>query len=129
MPLYNTATAAAALGVTPKWLDNLLSHNKIDGVTGARQGVPRRLSGAAVELVAIVRDLSSVIGVPISSAVVIAQQILHEHGRNYAVSPAVVLSVDVRALTHEVASSLARAVELTPQRTRGRPRHPTGETR
>lgn len=121
MPLYNTATAAAALGVTAKWLDNLLSHNKIDGVSKARQGIARRLSLHGVESVAIVRDLSSALDIPVASAIEIARKLLHEPGRAHHVSPTIKLSLDTAALKREVVSRLAHAVEVAPHRTRGRP--------
>ncbi len=122
MPFYNTETAATALGVTPKWLDNLLSHNKIDGVSKARQGVARRLSVHGVQSVAVVRDLSSTLGIPVASAIEIARRLLHEPGRAHPVSSAIKLSLDASALKRDVASSLAHAVEVAPHRTRGRPR-------
>ncbi len=124
MPLYNTATAAAALGVTPKWLDNLLSHNKIDGVSRARQGIARRLSLRGVESVAVVRDLSSALGIPVASAIAIARQLLHEPGRAHSVSSALKLSLDIPALRRQVAASLAHAVEVAHHPARGRPRQP-----
>lgn len=121
MPLYNTATAAAALGVSPKWLDNLLSHNKIDGVLSKRQGVARRLSRSAVELVAIVRDLSTALGLSTAAALRVAEHLLQEPGRKYAISPSVTLSLDIAALNIEVAGRLAHAVEMAPHPVRGRP--------
>lgn len=121
MPLYNTATTATALEVPPKWLDNLLSHNKIDGVTSKRQGVARRLSLSAVERVAIVRDLSFTLGLSAVAALRVAEHLLQEPGRSYAISPSVTLSLDVAALSREIAGRLAHAVEVAPHPLRGRP--------
>lgn len=121
MPLYNTATTAVALEVSPKWLDNLLSHNKIDGATSKRQGVARRLSLSAIERVAIVRDLSSDLGLSVATALRVADYLLQEPGRSYAVSPSVTLSLDVVALNVEIAGRLAHAVEMAPHPSRGRP--------
>jgi hypothetical protein len=42
--VYTIATAALALNISTKWLDNILSHNKILGVRQNRQGVARRFS-------------------------------------------------------------------------------------
>lgn len=122
MPLYNSATTAAALQVPPKWLDNLLSHNKIDGVSRERQGIARRLSLAAVQLVALVRALSYALGVPTASALRVAEHLLHEPSRTYRISPSVTLSLDLDALSQEVAGRLAQAVEIAPHPLRGRPR-------
>ncbi len=41
---YTIATAALTLGTTAKWLDNVLSHNRVTGVAQERQGVSRRLT-------------------------------------------------------------------------------------
>ncbi|MGI8508449.1 MAG: hypothetical protein ACR2MQ_03900 [Gemmatimonadaceae bacterium] len=121
MPLYNTATAAAALDVSPKWLDNLLSHNKIDGVLSKRQGISRRLSRSAVELVAIVRDLSSDLGLSTAAALLVAEHLLQAPDRSYAVSPSVTLSLDIIRLNREIEGRLAHAVEMAPHPSRGRP--------
>src|SRR6185312_11775282 len=76
MPLYNTATAATAIGVSSKWLDNLLSHNDIPGVQSESQGVSRRLSLAAVAQIALTKDLVDLLNVPVSTAVRVAADIL-----------------------------------------------------
>lgn len=122
MPLYNSATTAAALGVSHKWLDNLLSHNKIAGVSSERQGVARRLSLSAIELVAIVNELSSSLGAPSASALKIARQMMQKPGFSYRVSPSIALTLDPLVLNRDLAERLAHAVEITPHRSRGRPR-------
>lgn len=130
MPLYNTATVATALGTSPKWLDNLLSHNKIDGVSGGKQGVPRRLSADAVRIVALVRELTQYAGLPIPSAVSVASSLLAidsegslRSGRQHVeLSPALSLELDLSALDREISAGLAHAVEVTPHPVRGRPR-------
>lgn len=122
MPLYTSATTAAALELPPKWLDNLLSHNKIDGVSSECQGVARRLSLAAVETVAVVRELSTGLSIPVAVAIRIADRLLREPGRIYPASGIVRLSIDVEALRRDVAMRLAHAVEIAPHRPRGRPR-------
>lgn len=130
MPLYNTATVAAALGASPKWLDNLLSHNKIDGVSGGKQGVPRRLSADAVRIVALVRELTEHASLPIPSAVRLANSALgtestgspHIAQQRARLSPALSLELDLSALDREISAGLAHAVEVTPHPTRGRPR-------
>lgn len=129
MPLYNTATAASALGVPPKWLDNLLSHNDIDGVSGGRQGVPRRLSADAIRTIALARELTAAIGVTMPAAVRLAGELLSSPGDGTATtvvsrrfSDVVSVQCDLGALAREVAHGLAHAVEVTPHPARGRPR-------
>ena len=130
MPLYNTATVAAAIGASPKWLDNLLSHNKIDGVSGGRQGVGRRLSADAVRIVALSKELIEHAALSAPAAVGIAATIVGEtspDGRaapanRVRLSPSVWLELDTMALEREVSAGLAHAIEVTPRPPRGRPR-------
>lgn len=138
MPLYNTATVATAIGAAPKWLDNLLSHNKIDGVSGGRQGVRRRLSADAVRIVALAKELmdhaalSAPAAVRLASTLVGADQAgertgeamtdAHPTRRRASLSPAVWIELDVGALEREISSGLAHAIEVTPHPLRGRPR-------
>ena len=134
MPLYNTATVAAALGSSPKWLDNLLSHNKIDGVGSGRQGVPRRLSADAVRIVTLAKELIEHAALSAPAAIGIATTMIGQtssHGslnnpQRVRLSPSVWIELDVTALDQEVSAGLARAVEVTPHPLRGRPRRARG---
>ena len=136
MPLYNTATVAAALGVPPKWLDNLLSHNKIDGVSGGRQGVQRRLSADAVRVVALAKELIEHAALSAPAAVGIAAILVADtitDGRIASrqpvrLSPSVWIELDVGALEREISAGLAHAVEVTPHPRRGRPRRVAGRS-
>lgn len=122
MPLYNCSSTAAALGVSSKWLDNLLSHNNIDGVSRARQGVPRRLSSDAVVTIAIANQLNAAAGVPIATALQLATQLVETENHTVQLGSGLTLSVDVTFLRSTVSAQLAQAVELTPTPPRGRPR-------
>lgn len=129
MPLYNTATAASALGVPPKWLDNLLSHNDIEGVSGGRQGVPRRLSTDAIRTIALARELTAAIGITAPAAVRLAGELLSSsaHGDastvvSHRFSDVVSVRCDLTALAREITEGLAHAVEVTPHPARGRPK-------
>lgn len=140
MPLYNTATVATALGTSLKWLDNLLSHNKIDGVISGRQGVRRRLSTDAVRTVVLARELIEHVGLPAPAAVRLAESVLSSQavdptdgttngttngttsGTRRQLSPALFIEIDLAALDREVRAGLAHAVEITPHPLRGRPR-------
>lgn len=136
MPLYNTATVATALGTSLKWLDNLLSHNKIDGVISGRQGVRRRLSTDAVRTVVLARELIEHVGLPAPAAVRLAESVLSSqavdprdgttngttNGTRRQLSPALFIEIDLAALDREVRAGLAHAVEITPHPLRGRPR-------
>jgi hypothetical protein len=126
MPLYNTASVTVALGVTAKWIDNLLSHNKIEGVQQAKQGIPRRLSLEAVAAIEIIRTLHDA-GMPVSSAASLARQ-LFESSREgsltakVALSPMLDLVLDRPTLQRTLTDRLTEAIEITPHRVRGRPK-------
>jgi hypothetical protein len=48
MRAYTVATVAVTLHVPLKWVDNVITHHHLSGVTRARQGIPRRLTQRAV---------------------------------------------------------------------------------
>ncbi len=121
MPLYNTATTAAALGVTAKWLDNLLSHNEIDGLHQESQGVARRLSLASVTQIALAKDLIDELAMPARAALRAASRILRETDGNLTLSPLLDVRVSPTELRAYVLDRLSRAVEIAPSPRRGRP--------
>jgi len=124
MPFYNTASTAAALDVSQKWVDNLLSHNKLAGVQQARQGVPRRVSIEAIVVMAVAKQLNEAMGLSIPAALSLAEQLtVAPHGR-LMLAPAIELSVDLETLSKELRDQLAHVVEVTPHPQRGRPKQP-----
>jgi hypothetical protein len=122
MPLYNTSTTAAAIGASAKWLDNLLSHNKVDGVQSERQGVARRLAFPAVATVALAHEIVTASSVPLSAALRLAGELLASPSGSTPISPSLTLSIDVSAFRATLLGRLAQAVEDAPRPVRGRPR-------
>lgn len=121
MPSYNTATVASALGVTQKWLDNLLSHNDLDGAQRVMQGVARRLSFATVTTLSLAKELIDTVGMKAPAAIELASQILNSSTGELIVSPRLRIKVQTDSLQADVLDSLARAVEIAPSPRRGRP--------
>jgi hypothetical protein len=124
MPLYNTSSTATALGIPQKWLDNLLSHNKIEGVYQARQGVSRRLSVEAIAVIAIAYRLSESANIPVSNGVILAERLFYSPQHSIPLSDGITLTLDRHKLEEEVLQGLAHAVEVTPLPARGRPLSP-----
>lgn len=122
MPLYNTATTAAALGVTHKWLDNLLSHNNIRGNEPDTQGVARRLSADTIELLALTKELIDCLHLKVPAAIQTAVDLLNSPSGELAVAPELCLKLDVEEFRASVFERIARAVETAPAPHRGRPR-------
>lgn len=121
MPLYNTSTAATAIGVTPKWLDNLLSHNHLDAVPSESQGVARRLSVSAVTLIVLAKELIENLDLPSPAALRIATTLMASPSGDIQLSPVLRLSLSTDELRANVLDRLARAVEVAPTPRRGRP--------
>lgn len=121
MPLYNTTTTAAVLDVTPKWLDNLLSHNDINGLPTESQGVARRLSISAITTLALAKELMDVLDIPSPAALRLAQRILADQPGEVAISPNLTLTLRLDVLQADILRRLAHAVETVPTPRRGRP--------
>jgi hypothetical protein len=116
---YTIATAALALGVPPKWLDNILSHYRILGVVQERQGVARRITIEGLLTIAVARILTAGLDIPVGRALEIAHEMLLSQGR--VTSGSLKLDLDVIELRNRVIADLERAVEVAPLPRRGRP--------
>ena len=123
MRAYTVATAAVALRVNQKWVDNVLSHHSVRGVTQSRQGIARSLTEEAVSVLEIALRLSKAFGIPIPHGLEIGQSLI-AHGTASPECPGddCTLSVDASAIRRHVAARLADAVEYAPIPRRGRPR-------
>ena len=127
MRSYSVAAVALALDVQVKWLDNLLSQNRVAGVTQSRQGVARRVSPGALYVIATVRDLNTELQVPVATALRLAHRIWTEAsatGQSESGALRVgnfIIELDRDALRRRVEAGLATALEMTPRPRRGRP--------
>lgn len=124
---YSVATAALALGIESKWLDNLLSHNRVDGVSQARQGVSRRLSPAALHVIATVHRLNWELQVPVAAALRLAHQLWRSPQADDELDTATVRNGELElhlgraSVRAHVAAAVAEALEMAPRPKRGRP--------
>jgi len=117
---YTVATAALALHVSTKWLDNILSHSQVQGVSQVKQGVARRLSVEALTILAIAVLLIKDLELPTQKALTIASLLLHSRG-TATLSSGVQIQIDVEQTITELLERLERAVEIAPLPRRGRP--------
>ncbi len=117
---YTIATAALALGVPNKWVDNILSHNKIGGIRQERQGVARRLSVEGLLTLALASLLIHDLGLPTTKALTIAEEIMKAEGR-YSTAHGLTVELDLRAFQAALLDRLDSAVEMAPVPRRGRP--------
>ena len=127
MRSYSVAAVALALDVQVKWLDNLLSQNRVAGVAQSRQGVARRVSPSALYVIATVRDLNSELQVPVATALRLAHQIWTEASATGQYESTALrvgdfsIELDRDAVRRRVEAGLAVALEMTPRPRRGRP--------
>jgi hypothetical protein len=119
MRAYTVATAAFTLRMPVKWVDNLLSHHQLRGVTGGTQGHARRLSLDAIVTLAVALSLWKTLRAPIRSCLHIAESL--EDGKHIA-GDGIVVSVPLASIRAETVDRLSHAVETVPVPRRGRPR-------
>ena len=123
MRAYTVAATAVALGVSSKWVDNVLSHHHVPGVHQARQGIARRVTPAALLVLDVALRLVRSLDVPLPQALEIARQLVDAREGGIALSEAASIQIraDVETLTSDLNARLERAVEMSPTPRRGRP--------
>ncbi|HEY3114779.1 MAG TPA: hypothetical protein VGJ62_13960 [Gemmatimonadaceae bacterium] len=117
---YTIATAALALGTSPKWLDNTLSHFGIAGVVQQKQGVARRITIEGLLTLSVTLALIAGLGSPLGASLDIAQKMIASDGV-YDFTNGLRLELDLRDFRDRLLTSLERAVEIAPLPRRGRP--------
>lgn len=122
---YTIATAALTLGTSIKWLDNVLSHNRVAGVAQQRQGISRRLTVESLEGLAVTVLLIRELGLPTAKAIAVAEDLAKNDGR-YIASQGLILTLDLSSFRAELLARLESAVEIAPVPKRGRPPNKTG---
>lgn len=127
MRAYTVATVSATLGVTPKWLDNVLSRFPVHGVIQSRQGISRRLAPRAVVTLHLANQLVRTTGMPLRDALGLAERVEIAKGKgneqhsSIELFSSAYLTIDLAAAATEISRRLAEAVEITPVPKRGRP--------
>lgn len=117
---YTVATAALAIDMPIKWVDNVLSHNKLIGIRQDRQGVARRLSIEGLLVLALTALLLEELGLSTAKAIVAAEGMVNGGGR-YSAARGVSIELDLNAFRSGLLQQLEHAVEVAPIPRRGRP--------
>ena len=117
---YTVTTAALALEVPAKWVDNILSHHTVPGVDQHRQGVARKLSIDGLLVLALTTFLIQELGAPASKAIDMAEILLRNEG-HYESPRGLSLILDLSAFQTNLLERLENAVEMAPVPRRGRP--------
>jgi hypothetical protein len=123
MRAYTVAATAAVLGVSRKWVDNVLSHHQVTGVFQKKQGIARRVTPVALLTLDLTLQLSQILGTPISYALSIADRLIATQGREVDLggTASISLRTDIEALQVSLQERLEYALEATPSPQRGRP--------
>ena len=126
MPAYTVPATAVTLGMPIKWVDNVLSHHEVPGVSQSRQGVSRRLAPQAILTLDLALRISNALGVPISRALELSASLLRQPGGTTTIDlgQGVSLTIDLEEVRSELLERLAHAVEVAPSPRRGRPAGP-----
>jgi hypothetical protein len=117
---YTVATAALALDVPAKWIDNILSHYSVPGVAQHRQGVARKLSVEGLLVLALTIFLIQELGTTALRAIGIAELLLRNEGR-YESPRGFSLILNLSTFRTSFFERLENAVERAPVPRRGRP--------
>ena len=117
---YTVATAALALGMPLKWIDNVLSHNRVPGIRQERQGIARHLSFDGLLVLALTAVLTKELGLPTSKAIIVGHGIVAGKGR-YLTGDGLTVEIDLPAFRARLLEKLESAVEIAPVPRRGRP--------
>lgn len=122
MRAVTTGTAAFALGIAKKDLDNILSRYPIRGYERGRQGVARRLSLASIEQVALAIDLARDYAIPVPTALLLAEEALGSR-EGVITSPGghLAIHVDLVRIRRDLHAKLTEAIEHVIPPRRGRP--------
>jgi hypothetical protein len=122
MRAVTSGTAALALGIAKKDLDNILSRYSVRGYERGRQGVARRLSLASIEQVALAIDLNRDYSIPVPTALLLAEEALSSR-EGVVTSPGghLALHADLKRVRHDLYAKLTEAIEHVIPPRRGRP--------
>src|ERR1700680_630674 len=118
---YTIATAALTLENSVKWLDNVLSHNRVSGVARERQGIARRLTVEGLVALSLTVLLVQELGLPTAKAITVAENLASGEGQ-YITPLGLTLTLDLSSFRADLLDRLESAVEVAPVPKRGRPR-------
>jgi hypothetical protein len=121
MRAYTVATTAVTLNVPTKWVDNVLSHHRIPGVSRSRQGVARKLTYPAILTLELALRIARSLTSTLPRSLELAASVLANRESPLSLGNGLRLIVDLDRLESELVARLDHAVEVTPLPRRGRP--------
>jgi len=122
MRTLSTASAAVALGVDRKILDNVLARECSSFILTGRRGRSRQIPIAALERIAVAFILNRDLGVSLARGLELAEQVVGSPSASVAVGSLGKLTFDVSRLRQMLELSISEALESVAEPLRGRPR-------
>lgn len=122
MRTLSTASAAAAIGVDRKTLDNVLAREAKSLILTGQHGRSRRIPVAALERIAVAFVLNRDLGVSVAKGLELAQLIFAAPSSRVAVGSLGTLTFDVSSLRRTLELAIDEALESVAEPARGRPR-------
>ena len=123
MRAYTVTATAVTLGVTRKWIDNVLSHHSVEGVLHEKQGIQRQVTPIGLLTLEIALGLGRSMSVPIGRALEMSNHLIAARGGEVPFGPSLKLRADIDSISRQLNDRLEHALEMTPIPKRGRPRY------
>jgi hypothetical protein len=122
MKTLSTVSAAAALGVDRKTLDNALAREASSLVLTGRRGRSRKIPIAALERIAVAFVLNRDLGVSVAKGLELAELVFAKPSSPVAIGSLATLTFDVSRLRRTLELAIDEALESVAEPARGRPR-------
>ena len=122
MKTLSTVSAAAALGVDRKTLDNALAREARSLVLTGRRGRSRQIPVAALERIAVAFALNRDLGISLTRGLEFAERLLNTPSSPVAIGSLGALTFDVPRLRRALELAVDDALESVAEPARGRPR-------
>ena len=119
---YSVRITALTIGVSTKWVDNVLSHHAIPGVVSERQGVERSVSDLGIRTLELIRIATQELGASIPRSDEIATAVAAYPDACFRTESGAELRFPIEAIERRLRDRLMDAIEATPRLKRGRPK-------
>ncbi len=121
MRLYSVAVAALAIGSSPKWLDNVLSHFTVPDVATKKRGIARRIPHRALLQLALTWEVHVELGMGVRDALALADELLAAGDASVSRGGHLRVTLNPATLERRLSARLLDALESAPAPRRGRP--------
>lgn len=122
MRTLSTASAAVALGIDKKTLDNIVARDCRSIILTGRRGRSRQIPVAALERIAVAFILNRDLGVSFARGIELAELIFNAPFSAVSIGSLGTLTFDVSRLRRTLELAIDEALEAVAEPARGRPR-------